>query len=1315
MNFYKFANFIKSGGGTGGKKLLDVTIAQHGGKSGILGPSIKLPAGSISIFADIVQAGFDQNNAFSYLYPVITPNGLYEKISEGNIEYYEGVMLEGSYPSDPIHQSLGSIKCYDSSTIQDPKLARLTEDQGVMSAGPADGSAPFQLGESLKAGEIYRLLSSYRDHGLEKISFSNNIRHGLTNQESQKYFNGLLGGAKKEYVFLWGNTSKTSGIIESPDIQFAKLKLVFLSLMMSIKQKREGFIYRYPIFDPLNPNASNTKLLQPKYIASQFSFDNLIDSNNQFLEEIGSATGTYQRELYAIAYQLMVGQLDQRTSLLPEGIEKKTFYSAKHRSKIPVSEEVSPILNNLGDLESGDTVADIKPSYNYTIPYFEKVAPQIPEIRLPNIYRSLMVDGIDNFGELYKADLYQENYNQNPQSDDEYSYNDSLYENIANSFIICGETEKSVYENPKYTSMMNIVLDPDFFHNNPILDQADLLKDQLPMYVEVEFETEFRIKNLDTFIKTLADYNVIKHYIQTYIKHGGPKANAASIVDEKTDGSAATVGPAVYAKLVLEDIKKSYEFLDEYGLYHPLSYQYVTKLKDPSEISLFEPDIIRTVLSDSLTTNFGRWFQMYVKTVSDSSSEFALPIPWAIYDTDGKLITKLFDPLNINGKGEHTNHPLEYALYSKTDYVWSGDLDSVNAIESYSLPVVQPEVQQIFEDYTTGYRGHNKMGQSKSVTLFYEIKKFDSKGNNIQNIFVQNKFSNQKVKYIDTQVKYGEKYGYRIIAHKLVFSSEYKIKFENTVVTDNMAANLGYGKKKNLDIVYSAIRDSDGNKVGDYFNSPIFNPFSGPIYAKLGGTGPSTTAIANLLNEVAEQADQIPYEGASIFDSFFDVTGVEQGQDPGETGQIYAIGDPNSGLLGSNAIVTTFSTYRAYTQTDAHPSKADTLFDRDGNDPDNADKKIKIKADEFPNEGEDGVVSDLFVGDDAAPGGSAAPYGMESTGFGYMGLDQSQGSVDIDVNIIDGTAAGFTTEDEPCEIIAPDNIENADANEKLFIFEVKTFPNPIVSKVPYYAESNVVIMDDPPIYPNVNFCPFAKEKRKLMITFENQGGQKEEVPISLMPQDDNIFNAIRLSQKRTYQYKDGTYIDDTLRFKNDDFASEYQVFRITNEPSSYDDFFGQLYKSLNVSQETAYNEMLETNVKYYYVFRTVDKHSKVSNPTPVYQVEMVEDGGLVYPVINIFEMSGKNKLNKVKSFDRFLKVEAAYAQKILNLEKSNIDPSGEFKDNFEPTLGVLDESLWNQKKFKFRIKAKNSCKVIDLNINFVTKHTDTDNGPKTCN
>jgi hypothetical protein len=512
-----------------------------------------------------------------------------------------------------------------------------------------------------------------------------------------------------------------------------------------------------------------------------------------------------------------------------------------------------------------------------------------------------------------------------------------------------------------------------------------------------------------------------------------------------------------------------------------------------------------------------------------------------------------------------------------------------------------------------------------------------------------------------------------------------------------MATQLGYSKKQSLDILYSAILDQNNNKVGDYFNSPIFNPFSGPVYASL-AAAPSTTAINNLLVAINEQEDQIPYTGASVEDSFFDVTGVEQGQDPGQTGQVY---------VWTDGVGTKLSTYRAYTQTDKFPSKEDTLFDIKGNDLNNADKNAYFKKTE-----------DL-VGDntDAVADGLYGSKELSKFGAAYVSDEAIS---------IDGENYVFTTgEQEVCDISEPpfsnpsladvDSTATPDIGEKLFIFEVDTFPNPIVSKVPYYAESDVVVMDDPPVYPNVTFCPFAKEKKKLMITFENQGGMREEVPINLMPQDLAIFNAIRNSQKKMYTYQNGSLIDNTLRFKNDDFAAEYQVFRISFEPSSYDSFYGQLYRTLNVAEQTAINEFLETNVKYYYTFRTVDNHGKVSNPTPVYQVEMVEDAGLIYPVINVFDMFEKNKLNKEKQFDRFLKIEAAYAQKVLNLEKSNIESSGEFKDNFKPILGVLDESLWNDKKFKLRLKAKNSCKVIDLNVNFVTKHTDTDNGPKTCN
>ena len=1237
---------------TGGKHIADITQESSGLFDGT-NAGQKLPNIGIQSSYGLLQATINQDNAFSYQSPLITPNGIFEKLSEGDITFYEGQKLETSLPMDPISESLGSMKCYvvgGDGKGKLPEIARLTKDNGVYRAGLDGGSAPLRLDKPLQ-GDIYRTPSTYHEHGLKKISFSNT--HTNLAAGGETYFSGLLGTSKKQYVFLWGNVDETVGEKESNyAIQFAKLKLVFLSLMMSTKQKKEGFMYKYPLFDPAKPNANNNKVLKTKYNASSFDFDNLIDANNEFLESIGGYGNTgYQRELYAIAYQLMVGQAESElgsSALLAEGIEKKTYFHVSHATHLPVSEEVSPILSDLGEIGKNTLIADIKPVYNYTIPYYEQAAPQIPEIRLPNIYRSLMIDGIDNFGELYMSVENKKyvNYNQNPESDDNYSYNDSLYENIANSFIICGETEKSVYENPKYTSMMNIILDPDFFHNNPIHGQAESLKSQLPMYVEVSFGTEDRLVKFDKFVKTLADYNIIKHYIQTYIKHGGPKTNAASIVDEKTNGTTA------YVNVLLEEIKNTFNFLDTYGLYHPLTHQVITRFKDNPELALYDPNAKRTLLPDSLTTNFGRWFQIYAK-----AGDMVGMLPFGVYNPENNaFITMLFDPLNINGEGQHAQDPLAYALYSKTVYGWGGDLDSANSVASYSLPVVQPEIQQMFEDETIGYSSINSGNTAKSVTLFYEIKKYAG-SENIQNIFVQNKYGKQKIRYIDTQVKYGVNYRYRIIAHKLVFSSEYKIRFENTDVTDKMATQLGYGKKQTLDILYSAILDQNNNKVGDYFNSPIFNPFSGPLYTSL-KTGPSTSAIANLINDASEQEDQIPYEGASIFDSFFDVSGVEEGQAPGQSGQIYAIGDPNSGLFGSNAIVTNFSTYRAYTQTDAYPSKDDTLFDRNGNDINNT-------------------------------GNNSTPDSRQDTG---------------------GECVVPFPEDP-----ASSGLVGGNTSEKLFIFEVNTFPNPVVSKIPYYEEADVVVMDDPPIYPNVTFCPFAKEKRKLMITFENQGGMMNEVPINLMPKDLSIFNAIRNCQKKGYTLNDGSLIDDTIRFKNDDFAAEYQVFRIIDEPSSYDDFFGKLYKTLNVSVETAYNEILQTNTKYYYTFRTIDKHDKISNPTPVYQVEMVEDGGLVYPVINVFDMSAKNKLNKSKPFDRFLKIEAAHAQKILNLEESNIELSGEFKDNFKPSLGILDESIWNQKKFKFRIKAKNSCRAIDLNINFVTKHTDTDKGPKTCN
>ena len=67
---------------------------------------------------------------------------------------------------------------------------------------------------------------------------------------------------------------------------------------------------------------------------------------------------------------------------------------------------------------------------------------------------------------------------------------------------------------------------------------------------------------------------------------------------------------------------------------------------------------------------------------------------------------------------------------------------------------------------------------------------------------------------------------------------------------------------------------------------------------------------------------------------------------------------------------------------------------------------------------------------------------------------------------------------------------------------------------------------------------------------------------------------------------------------------------------------------------------------------------------------------------------------------------------MVNKEKSNItDGSSIVK---EPVLGIGTQSLWNQKKFKFRIISKHTGKMIDINVKFKTNHTQPIDQNKLC-
>lgn len=277
----------------------------------------------------------------------------------------------------------------------------------------------------------------------------------------------------------------------------------------------------------------------------------------------------------------------------------------------------------------------------------------------------------------------------------------------------------------------------------------------------------------------------------------------------------------------------------------------------------------------------------------------------------------------------------------------------------------------------------------------------------------------------------------------------------------------------------------------------------------------------------------------------------------------------------------------------------------------------------------------------------------------------------------------------------------------LSVIEVKYRPSVRIIEVPYYSETEVAILDNPPMPPLANIYPLSGQKNKLLLTLENQTGERDMVPIPIQADDSYFFDVIRFFQKRFTRVKDGSLFDPTLRFKADDVALEYQIFKLVGKkPTSYGSFSNALMTTLSMENfQTGYEDTIATNTKYYYTFRTIDRHLNLSNPTPVYEVEMVEDSGVTYPIITIIEDFDIPKQHMdSKPFKRHLMIDAADQQIFLNEGLTGIDKDQTALTGIDPVLGTAEKSLWNNKLFKFRIKSKQTGKTIDLNLRFNTKN-----------
>jgi len=269
-------------------------------------------------------------------------------------------------------------------------------------------------------------------------------------------------------------------------------------------------------------------------------------------------------------------------------------------------------------------------------------------------------------------------------------------------------------------------------------------------------------------------------------------------------------------------------------------------------------------------------------------------------------------------------------------------------------------------------------------------------------------------------------------------------------------------------------------------------------------------------------------------------------------------------------------------------------------------------------------------------------------------------------------------------------------------FIVTQKPEVLLIEQAIFTDSHL-ITDDPPVPPEVEIVPYFANGNNLLFNLKSAVGEYHLDPIALNGEDVAAHAKVRRAQK--------VGADDPIRFKSDDPVGQegyFEIYKIQRHPKSWSDFDGMLLAAVanNSSHgntimlgasSAEYVDYIASNTKYYYTCRMIDAHGHTSNPTVVYEVELVNDEGSVYMTKRIVEFLPIEPKHPSKSMRRLLQIKPAMEQTFIDSAGFGGEESALQVKNVK--LGERQESPWGG-KYKFRLISRKTGKKMDLNIDF---------------
>ncbi len=303
-----------------------------------------------------------------------------------------------------------------------------------------------------------------------------------------------------------------------------------------------------------------------------------------------------------------------------------------------------------------------------------------------------------------------------------------------------------------------------------------------------------------------------------------------------------------------------------------------------------------------------------------------------------------------------------------------------------------------------------------------------------------------------------------------------------------------------------------------------------------------------------------------------------------------------------------------------------------------------------------------------------------------------------------------------------------------------TTPNIKIIEYPLFSESwqrvsagglsypDVRVYDRPPPPPEVLVAPYFQNYRQILLAMqpgeESFIGSRAKPWIMLDRERDwglSILPSI-LYQKK---FENFSLVSPNLEFASESRSEikKMEIYRsttldetTTSIPELYaNTFSGNLHKVLDVSGDPdippedaalsfEFLDDLQPNVRYYYAIRSVDVHGKVSNPTPIYQVELVYVKGTYYPRISVYDKALVSNKVPTKKMTRFLEIKAADIQSAVKNIYNKQDQIINSQKGFIPDA----ENQVESGKFLIRLTSRDTGRKIQFGIKFERDMTTDD-------